>query len=235
MEIKNFLVTGASRGIGYDTAMTLAASAQHRVFVLSRNEEQLKALATATAERYVHKNIFFMATDVATVNTDEVARWIQPHGQLTSLINNAGLLVNKPFLELSEEDWQASFQVNFFAVVRLLKSFHSLLKNGGHVLNIGSMGGYQGSAKFPGLGAYSASKSALANLTEYLAEEWKEDGIGCNCLALGAVQTDMLNLAFPGFQAPVTSEQMGEMVAWFAQNGQRFFNGKILPVSVSTP
>ena len=102
-------------------------------------------------------------------------------------------------------------------------------------MNIGSMGGFQGSSKFPGLAAYSASKAALANLTECLAEEWKEAGIACNCLALGAVQTEMLAAAFPGFQAPVTSTQMGEMIAWFVKQGHQFFNGKVLPVSVSTP
>ncbi|MEL6656327.1 MAG: SDR family oxidoreductase [Bacteroidota bacterium] len=235
MESKNYLVTGASRGIGYDTAIALAASAQHQVFVLSRNEKRLQYLAERAEELYGHQNIEIMAADLASINTDEIARWIGPSKQLAGVINNAGLLINKPFLELSEEDWQLSFQVNFFAVVRLLKSLRPMLNRGSHILNIGSMGGYQGSSKFPGLGAYSASKAALSNLTEYLAEEWKEDGIISNCLALGAVQTDMLETAFPGFQAPVTSTQMGEMVAWFAQNGQQFFNGKVLPVSVSTP
>ena len=235
MEIKNYLVTGASRGIGYDTALVLAAKPQHRVFVLSRNGERLTALAKEATARYGHQNVEVMAADLATVDSEEVRSWIAPFGQLTAVVNNAGLLRNKPFLELSEEDWQQSFQVNFFAVVRLLKSLHPLLTGGSHVLNVGSMGGYQGSSKFPGLAAYSASKAALANLTECLAEEWKEEKISCNCLALGAVQTDMLASAFPGFQAPVTSTQMGEMVAWFSQNGQQFFNGKVLPVSVGTP
>src|SRR5690606_3083816 len=104
-----------------------------------------------------------------------------------------------------------------------------------HVLNIGTMGGYQGSAKFPGLLGYSDSKAAIANLAECLAEEWKENNIACNCLCLGSVQTEMLAEAFPGFQAPVSSEKMGAFIAWFAAEGHFFFNGKVLPVSASTP
>ena len=97
------------------------------------------------------------------------------------------------------------------------------------------MGGFQGSSKFPGLSAYSASKAALANLTECLAEELKEKNICANCLALGAVQTEMLETAFPGYVAPVKSREMASFIAYFATRGHQFYNGKILPVSVSTP
>jgi NAD(P)-dependent dehydrogenase (short-subunit alcohol dehydrogenase family) len=97
------------------------------------------------------------------------------------------------------------------------------------------MGGYQGASKFPGLSAYSSSKGALANLSECLAEEFKEDGIKVNCLALGAVQTEMLEAAFPGFQAPVSPVQMACHILNFAESGHTVYNGKVLPVSVSTP
>jgi NAD(P)-dependent dehydrogenase (short-subunit alcohol dehydrogenase family) len=97
------------------------------------------------------------------------------------------------------------------------------------------MGGVQGSAKFPGLAAYSSSKAALANLSELLAEELKEKNIRVNCLALGAAQTEMLETAFPGYKAPVTAAEMAQWVGWFAINGHRFFNGKVLPVALSTP
>jgi NAD(P)-dependent dehydrogenase (short-subunit alcohol dehydrogenase family) len=157
-------------------------------------------------------------------------------GPLHGLINNAGLLINKPFRELSPEDWQAMFAVNVFGVAEMIRALLPVFTNdGGHILNVGSMGGFQGSAKFPGLSAYSASKAALASLTECLAEELKNDKIAVNCLALGAVQTEMLETAFPGFQAPVSSEEMGRLLAWFIRQGHTFFNGKVLPVSVSTP
>lgn len=230
----NFLITGASRGIGYDTALALAAERDHRVFVLSRNEERLRALADVAAERYGHRNIEVFAADLGSIDASEIHDWMAPFGKLHGVVNNAGVLINKPFLSLSTADWEQSFNVNFFSVVRLLQAVEPLLEKA-HLVNIGSMGGFQGSSKFPGLAAYSASKAALANLTECLAEEWKEEGIACNCLALGAVQTEMLAAAFPGFKAPVTSTQMGEMIAWFVKQGHHFFNGKVLPVSVSTP
>lgn len=232
--MNNYLITGASRGIGYDTALSLAAKAEYRIFAISRTEARLQELVREAESRYGHQNIEIMAVDLAEVKAQQLHDWIMPHGKLTGLVNNAGVLINKPFLELTAEDWRRSFEVNFFSIVRLLKALFPLLE-GAHILNIGSMGGFQGSSKFPGLSAYSASKAALANLTECLAEEGKEKGIVSNCLALGAVQTDMLAEAFPGFKAPVDSSQMGEMVAWFLQNGNLFFNGKVLPVSVSTP
>jgi 3-oxoacyl-[acyl-carrier protein] reductase len=97
------------------------------------------------------------------------------------------------------------------------------------------MGGIQGSSKFPGLAAYSSSKGALITLTEMLAEEYKESNISFNALALGAVQTEMLAEAFPGYQASTTAREMARFIADFALNGHQFFNGKVLPVAHSTP
>ena len=93
----------------------------------------------------------------------------------------------------------------------------------------------QGSAKFPGLTAYSSSKAAIAGLTECLAEELKDKNISVNCLAIGAVQTEMLEEAFPGYKAPLSPKQMAEYIFDFALKGHQYYNGKILPVSSSTP
>jgi NAD(P)-dependent dehydrogenase (short-subunit alcohol dehydrogenase family) len=97
------------------------------------------------------------------------------------------------------------------------------------------MGGFQGSSKYPGLSYYSASKAAIACLSECLAVEFAESGIRVNCLALGAVQTEMFAEAFPGYKAPVNATEMAEFVSYFAVNGQKFFNGKIIPVAVNNP
>ena len=151
------------------------------------------------------------------------------------LINNAGSLINKPFMEISSSEFEAVFKVNVFAVATLTRLMLPIMNPKGHVLNISSMGGVQGSAKFPGLSAYSSSKGALIILTELLAEEFKESGPSFNALALGAVQTEMLEEAFPGYQAPVTAAQMADHIINFAFNGNQFYNGKVLPVSSSTP
>ena len=151
------------------------------------------------------------------------------------LINNAGSLVNKPFLDLSSAEFEEVYKVNVFAVATLTRLILPSMDTKGHVLNITSMGGIQGSTKFPGLSAYSSSKGALIILTELLAEEFKESGPSFNALALGAVQTEMLEEAFPGYQAQVSAAQMAEYIIEFALKGNQFYNGKVLPISSSTP
>lgn len=230
----NYLITGASKGIGYDTAITLAKNPNHKILVISRNNEGLQRLIQEAEKQTNNKNIHSKVFDIVTGDFNDLQSWVQSFGPLNGIVNNAGILINKPFEKLSKNDWAQTFATNLFGAVNLIQHLLPTLENA-HIINIGSMGGYQGSSKFPGLSAYSASKAALANLTECLAEEFKGKGIAVNCLALGAVQTAMLEGAFPGYQAPVSSSQMGEWVAWFLEKGQVLFNGKVIPVSVSTP
>lgn len=156
-------------------------------------------------------------------------------GTIDILINNAGSLINKPFSETTEEDLGEMLQSNVISHFRMIQNTIPLMQAGSHIVNIGSMGGFQGSVKFPGLSAYSASKAALHTLTECLAFELAENGIKVNCLALGSAQTEMLEAAFPGYQSPIMAFEMGKYVADFARTGQKFFNGKIIPVAVTTP
>lgn len=231
------IVTGASRGIGYDTAMQLAVEERHEVLALSRNEERLRELQETAGARNPEARLFIQPFDLTDPDFDRLEEKLDAWGSVDILINNAGLLVKNSFEDLSGEDWQRSFEVNFFGPVRLIRAVLPWLKKAprGHIVNISSMGGFQGSAKFPGLAAYSASKAALSNLTECLAEELKEDQVSVNCLALGAVQTEMLEEAFPGYEPPMTSIRMAAFLSDFATTGHDFFNGKVLPVSSSTP
>ena len=105
----------------------------------------------------------------------------------------------------------------------------------GHVVNIASMGGIQGSLKFSGLSAYSSTKGALITLTECLAEEYKNKNVSFNAIAFGAVQTEMLSEAFPNYKAPLTAAEAAKFVGDFAVNGQKYFNGKVLQMALSTP
>ena len=145
--------------------------------------------------------------------------------------------MNKAFQDISVSDFESIYRVNiqapFFLTQQLLS--HMGLTKTAHIVNISSMGGFAGSVKFPGLSAYSSSKGALGILTECLAEELKEKNIKANCLCLGAVNTEMLKQAFPGYQAPVNPKQMAEFIGNFALQGHAYFNGKIIPVSLSTP
>ena len=224
--MKTFLVTGASRGVGFEICKQAVANG-HRAIALSRNISPLKGIPD------VHP--FSVDLSLESEVVDFVKEISSSFKIIDVLINNAGSLINKPFLKISSSDFEAVFKVNVFAVANLTRLMIPIMNAKGHVLNITSMGGVQGSAKFPGLSAYSSSKGALVILTELLAEEFKDSGPSFNALALGAVQTEMLEEAFPGYKAPVSAAQIGEYIIDFALNGHQFYNGKVLPISSSTP
>lgn len=228
----NIVVTGASRGIGFELAEHFVRNG-HRVVAISRNIAPLQALAAALESNA----LIPLSIDLEDPSCfDEIRTTVTRElDRVDVLVNNAGLLIAKPLQLLDLTDFDRMFNVNVKAPFGIARALMGRYAPNAHILSIGSMGGYQGSTKFPGLSLYSASKGALAILTECLAEELKPEGIKANCLALGAAQTEMLAEAFPGYKAPVTAEEMAGFVAWFALNGHRFFNGKILPVSLSTP
>ncbi|MBL6646612.1 MAG: SDR family oxidoreductase [Flavobacteriaceae bacterium] len=221
---KNIIVTGASRGIGR-AIVDVFKSQGHRVWALSRNTAELSQLPDVES----------VSLDIG--NEHEIKNWISSFDDQTFdvLINNAGLLVNKPFSETTAKDFEAVYRVNVFGVANLIRNLLPLLTPQTHIVNISSMGGINGTSKFPGLAAYSSSKGALGILTELLAEEFKDHGPSVNALALGAVQTEMLEEAFPGYKAPLDADQMASYIADFALNGHLFYNGKVLPLSSSTP
>ncbi len=226
----NIVVTGASRGIGFELVKQFA-NAGHTVFCLTRNLEPLKVIT--------HPNLKSISTDLTSRDSmNEAVAFIKKEAtHVDCIINSAGSLVNKPYESISYDELQNVYQVNVFAPYYLIQQLLPILgnKSKSHVVNISSMGGFQGSAKFAGLSAYSSSKAAISGLSECLAEELKEKNISVNCLAIGAVQTEMLEEAFPGYQAPLSPKQMAEYIYDFALKGHQYYNGKILPVSSSTP
>ncbi|MCS6980795.1 MAG: SDR family oxidoreductase [Flavobacteriales bacterium] len=151
------------------------------------------------------------------------------------LIHNAGMLITHPKGSWDESAARQMWEVNFWGPLRLTYALLPALPSGSHIVNIGSMGGFQGSVKFPGLALYSASKAALACWTECMATELQPRGIRVNCLALGSVDTPMLRKAFPGYQSPVSPAAMAQFIIQFAIQGAALFNGKVIPVAVTTP
>jgi NAD(P)-dependent dehydrogenase (short-subunit alcohol dehydrogenase family) len=233
----NIIVTGASRGIGFELAKKFAADSSNKVFAFSRNKEKLEKLAAEIKTENASANIFCKDFDLNTGNIQAVLLpfILGKVGAVDILINNAGLLINKAFPDLTDNDFDQVFSVNLKSAFRLTRELLPYFSVNSHVVNITSMGGVQGSVKFPGLSLYSASKGALGILTECLAEELKDRNIKVNALAIGAVQTEMLSEAFPGYEAPLSASEIAEFIYDFAIKGHSFFNGKILPVSSSTP
>lgn len=235
----HILVTGASRGIGYELVKRFTLNDNNKVIAISRNEEQLNRLHDECLERIPTALVKVLPCDLDNDSDLKVLEnFVKDKlGYLDLLINNAGYLFNHPFKNFPEEEMRRIFNVNVFAVAKLTRLLLPLLEKSKkpHVVNISSMGGFQGSSKFPGLSMYSASKGALSVLTECMAVELQEKNISVNCLALGAVQTEMLQEAFPGYKPPMTAAQMAKFIEEFATTGHHYFNGKILPVNLSNP
>ena len=233
------LITGASKGIGAELAVQLAEE-DHRLILVARDDKALKMVCDRCNNSSGGSSAIPLAYDLTRILTS-TGEFIQKLQQITDsldvLVNNAGFLINKPFEELSPEESKMVFETNYFVPEQLIRSCLPLLKASplASVINVTSMGAVQGSQKFPGLSAYSASKGALAILTECLAEELTGEGIRVNALAFGAVQTEMLEEAFPGFLASTSVEEMGRFFKWFVVDGWKRFNGKMLPVSDGTP
>jgi NAD(P)-dependent dehydrogenase (short-subunit alcohol dehydrogenase family) len=228
----NIIINGGTGGIGREIAEILAEDADNRLIVTGRTDSALKELSGK------YTNIYPVLIDISQFDRQsgiflEKAR--KNFDRLDILINMAGLLIKKPFMEFSREESRLIMETNFFGPASLIRTLKPYMIRGSHIVNISSMGGFQGASKYPGMSYYSAAKAAIANLTECLAEEFSESGICVNCLALGAVQTSMLEEAFPGYKAPVDARSMAEFISYFALKGHKFFNGKILPVAVNNP
>ncbi len=227
----NIIITGTSAGIGFELVKQLITNDRNKIIAISRNILPLEEFAANKLFRCVALDL----SQPGHINliTNPLEDFF--NGKVDILINNAGNLVNKPFEHLSANDFDQMFNVNVKGVFLLVQKLLPYFNNPSHLVNIGSMGGFQGSPKFAGLSLYSASKGALAILSECMAEEFKPRGIVVNTLALGAVDTPMLHQAFPGYTAPISAAEMAAHIAHFALTGHRLCNGKIIPVALSTP
>ncbi|MGZ3885631.1 MAG: SDR family NAD(P)-dependent oxidoreductase, partial [Bacteroidia bacterium] len=179
------VVTGASKGIGFEIVKQLAVDDENTILAVARNHAALKRLQKTSP------NILIVSGDLTKQSTlrDITTIVKQSRKQVDVLINNAGALINKPFQKISAGELSSIYSINVFAPFLLIQGLLPFMgkKRRSHIVSISSIGGVQGSSKFPGLSAYSSSKAAMAGLSELLAEELKPKNIFCNCLALGAV------------------------------------------------
>lgn len=236
----NIIVTGASRGIGYETVKQFASEEGNHILAISRNESKLRELSEECKKINQGSEVDILTFDLEKINTsqEEILSIVgKTFDTLNILINNAGYLVNKPFAEITFQEAEKMMNVNYLSAAFLIRTLLPLMEESmhAHIVNISSMGGFQGSTKFPGLAHYSASKAALAVLTECLAAEFNDMNISVNCLTIGAVQTEMLEEAFPGYRAPLKPSEIAKFICHFAATAQQYMNGKIVPVALSNP
>tara|TARA_B100000809_G_scaffold66781_1_gene63657 strand:- start:51 stop:758 length:708 start_codon:yes stop_codon:yes gene_type:complete len=234
----DILITGASRGVGFEIVKQFAKDNSNSIVALSRDYDALNNLKLICENEFGNTIHIYGIDFLSNSFSDDLDVVLKNHkSHFDIVINNAGYLLNKSFSEYSIVDVESIYKVNVFSPIVIMQKVFPFMEEQRtcHVVNIGSMGGVQGSVKFPGLSIYSSSKAALGNLTECLAEEYKDKRIYFNCLALGSVQTEMLESAFPGYVAQVTAKEMAAYIVQFSIQDPIYMNGKILSVSSTTP
>lgn len=226
----NVVIAGAGKGIGLELTRWFLRN-ECSVVAISRNTDQIDS----------NSNLIALKADITEVRViqDKVIPLLStlPKTDIHIYVYNAGILINKPFLELTAKDMLNMLSVNFMGASITTQALIPWLLNAkkAHVVFIGSMGGFQGSARYPGLSVYSASKSALGSLSESLAQEFNDTSISFNTLALGAVDTEMLQIAFPNFKAKTSANSIAAFIGSFALEQFIHFNGKVIPVAQSNP
>lgn len=187
------LVTGGSRGLGRNTILHLARNGIDTVFTY--RSSQSEAAAVAAEIRALGGTAVALQLDTADTSgfpgfADQLKTVLKDNWNRDSfdfLINNAGIGINKPFAETSEEEFDQLMNVHVKGVFFLTQTLLPLIADGGRILNLSS-----GLARFslPGYAAYGSMKGAVEVLTRYLAKELGSRGIAVNTIAPGAIETD---------------------------------------------
>jgi NAD(P)-dependent dehydrogenase (short-subunit alcohol dehydrogenase family) len=208
------LVTGASRGIGRAIAIALGGAGAD-VACCARTTEQVEETAGAIQRGGTRAAGFTL--DV--IQPDDITRTVRDIervlGSVDILVNNAGITLEKPTVEVTDEEWEHILATNLSAMFRLVRAVAPGMIERGHgkIINIGSMYGAIG---VPRYAAYCASKAAVASLTRSLAAEWGRHGIQVNCLAPGYMNTDIPRAALADekrralFLSKVPARRIGE-------------------------
>jgi len=229
VENKTVVITGAGRGIGRACALRFAKAGAN-LTLASRTQEQIDQVA-----KEIGPKTLVVATDVA--DQRQVERLFieseKTWGCVDLLINNAGFLEPAPFDEITLEVWEKTFAINvrgsFLCAQQAFRQMKKRSKGGGgggHIINISSLAGIRGAEKFPGFTAYTAAKHAVVGLTENLAAEGRVFDIRANCIAPGAVDTEMLRANAPGLETRTSPEDMANIIFNISQDS--VLNGAII-------
>jgi 3-oxoacyl-[acyl-carrier protein] reductase len=229
---KTIVVSGAGGGIGFALVQYFLKE-DCNVVAITRNKIKFNELNTQFGKALQIIQVDFLHADYQEILATEITKI----KQIDVLVNNAGLLINKPFEYFTTSEILEMVQVNYLGAIELTKACLPLLRNSqyAHVVNVSTMGAVQGSMKFAGLSIYASTKAAICTFTEVMAEEYKNKGIHFNCLALGSVETSMFKEAFPGQKASAGVAMIASYIVDFALNKRDVFNGKILQVASDTP
>ncbi len=222
------IVTGASRGIGRATALRLAAAGA-RVVAMSRGGSDLRELAESHPDQIrTFEGDVSSEQDVENLFRETEANF----GPCTMLVNNAGAIDPKPFVEVTREEWDQMFAVNVTGTfLTSRRAIPAMIDAGrGSIVNVASISGVNGPTKFPGFVSYCAAKAAVIMLTESLASELRDTPVRVNAISPGSVDTAMWAKASGGAPADMTPEEIAESIFFLLASTSRPVNGQNLHV-----
>lgn len=229
LKSKIALITGAGRGIGAATAK-LFSEVGAKTLLVSRSEAELKETQKTLSEE---SEIFICDLEKEENILNLVSQIQKKYSTIDILVNNAGYIEKHPFKEFKTESYDRILNINLKAPFILSRETSKFMNKGGAIVNVSSVAGLRGVAKFPQFSVYSASKSAIIGLTESMATELNRFGIRVNCVAPGAVNTAMLHKAAPSIKTNTEPKDIAEIILFLASEQSRVLNGSIVEVSAN--
>jgi len=246
-ERKIALLTGGSRGLGKNMALSLAKKGIDVILTYHSKKEEAEAVVSEIEEGGQRAAALQLNTaDIKSFDSffEQVRDVLKTHFESSNidfLINNAGVGTNTLFAETTEEDFDMLVNIHFKGVFFLTQKALGLLKDGGRIINLSS-----GLARFslPGMGTYAAMKGAIETLTRYMAKELGSRGISANVIAPGAIETDFGGGAVrdnPNYNKMVADatalgragkpDDIGGVVAFLCSEEAKWINGQRIEVS----
>jgi NAD(P)-dependent dehydrogenase (short-subunit alcohol dehydrogenase family) len=237
------VVTGGAKGIGWATVEALAREGVRPV-LFDRDEAALAAAGRRLAERGIeHTTEPVDVTDEAAVEA-AMSRVTTRFGRLDVLVNNAGIALRRPTLELTLADWQAVVDVNLTGVFLCSRAAGRAMTaqgRGGAIVNVASIMGLSGGGLYPNL-SYQSTKGAIVNLTRALAVEWATRGVRVNAVAPAWVRTELTAGIFRDgglvdrvldvtpMRRLAEPSDVADAIAFLASERARMITGHTLPV-----
>ncbi|MBN8553879.1 MAG: SDR family oxidoreductase [Deltaproteobacteria bacterium] len=207
------IITGGARGIGAATA-ELFISEGAKVIITSRTSSELGEASLRLQKEFGEDKIFSVVTDVSrekdVLNLFDATE--KKFGTPSILINNAAIFIGKSVTEMSVSEWDETMAVNVRGSFLCARESFKRMKPGGAIVNISSLAGVRGTDKFLNFTAYTTSKFGVVGMTENLAVEGKALGIRVNCVAPGAVETEMLRKAAPGLKTQTKPSDIAKVI-----------------------
>ncbi len=225
------IITGAGRGIGRATALRFAREGAH-VVLFSRTLAPLDEVAAEITQAGYH--VLPIRGDVSREGEVQALfqQAMQAYGRVDILVNCAGIVAVRPFVEMDISTWDDVLGVNLRGTfLCCLEAFRIMaVQRSGVIVNLSSLSGVKGVEKFPGLSAYNVSKAGVASLTEILAVEGKPYNIRVCAVSPGAVDTEMLRQAAPHLQAGMTPDDLAEIILFLVDDSGRMLSGTNLEI-----